>query len=25
VRMFGVASGTEFFVMAPAASLAGMM
>jgi hypothetical protein len=25
VRMFGVASGTEFFAMAPAASLAGMM
>ena len=25
VRMFGVASGTEFFPMAPAASLAGMM
>jgi hypothetical protein len=25
VRMFGVASGAEFFVMAPAASLAGMM
>jgi hypothetical protein len=25
VRMFGVTSGTEFFAMAPAASLAGMM
>jgi hypothetical protein len=25
VRMFGVASGTEFFAMAPAASIAGMM